>query len=263
MRASRRATPTGSVVSRHREPQRARAPPERAGEAVPGRARSRPCRARRRLGEALARDLLAHASSVATAPRASGRARRASLKPPPTVPATFASHVHSAGSRSNSRSANFASSSAASRALTAGSSVPSEKAAGVWEPGQHESGAPRLDPVHGKSRRNDSANERTPSRSSFWHASSSGMPTLASFDSVASRPRPSRARQLPSVPVVLGERLERVRRHRVDRVGGDQLVDVPGVASRRCSSCRCSPTGPLHARALRGQRLPARSWEPR
>ena len=50
-------------------------------------------------------------------------------------------------------------------------------------------------------------------------------------------------------------------RHRVDRVGADQLVDVQRVRVGRVLGRGRRPQRPLHVRALRRQRLPARAGE--
>ena len=64
------------------------------------------------------------------------------------------------------------------------------------------------------------------------------------------------------VPVV-GEREERGLRHRVDGVGGDQLVDVEHIGiGRVLRACR-GPERALHARPGGGEPLPARSAEVR
>ena len=60
---------------------------------------------------------------------------------------------------------------------------------------------------------------------------------------------------------VVARGVDRLVGHRVDRVRPDQLVDVERVRVRRVLRRRRGPERPLHARALRGERLPARSRE--
>ena len=57
------------------------------------------------------------------------------------------------------------------------------------------------------------------------------------------------------------ERLDRLERHRVHRVGADQLLDVEHVAVRRILRRRRRPQAPLVARALAGEVLPPRPGE--
>ena len=61
---------------------------------------------------------------------------------------------------------------------------------------------------------------------------------------------------------VILERGDRLRRHRVHRVGADQLLDVDHVAVVRVLRRRRGPEAALRARALRGQPLPALAAEP-
>ena len=65
-------------------------------------------------------------------------------------------------------------------------------------------------------------------------------PVRASPASPARRRRPRSS--VGRARAVVAERVERRRRHRVDRVRADQRLDVEHVPSRPGSSCPCSPT---------------------
>src|SRR5688500_1414381 len=56
---------------------------------------------------------------------------------------------------------------------------------------------------------------------------------------------------------VIAERINGLRRHRVDGVGTDEGLDVHHVPVRRILGAGARPEGALHARALGGERLPS------
>ena len=109
---------------------------------------------------------------------------------------------------------------------------------------------------------NEATNFSTPSASSVCDDVVVVDARLAQLGRAAARPR-----RRPRAPCRRaprrgpGRRSTRLGRHRVHGVGADQLLDVEHVAVGRVLGRGRGPERPLHARALRGERLPARPGE--
>ena len=105
-----------------------------------------------------------------------------------------------------------------------------------------------------------SAKSCTPSSTSFAVTASIEMPDRSSAAIVCLASSIFSSRLAPHLPVI-AERIHGRRRHGVDRVGGDQLLDIEHVAVVRVLRAGAGPKQPLHPRALGTQLLPARAGE--